>query len=159
MARLDLVDSLDTGSGRVRLDQLNGDLGRRNSRPDEPPTLNVCLVQIDTSAPTKTPQGVENLDLHALSDLHQQLEAERRGMPGELVVPGKVSGLAVAMLIDSGSSVSVMSTALWDHIHRSHPGWTLFPTDCRIRTVSGVLATVRGRVAVEVELAGQFCVC
>jgi hypothetical protein len=58
-------------------------------------------------------------------------------MPGELVVPGKVSGLAVAMLIDSGVSVSVMSTALWDAIHRSHPGWTLFSTDCRIRTVSG----------------------
>ena len=34
------------------------------------------------------------------------------------------------MLVDSGASVSVISTGLWEALHREEPGWTLLSTDC-----------------------------
>ena len=118
--------------------------------------LNVRTVKVDAWEPTRTTRGIEDLGLHALVDLHMELERERKEMPGELVVPGKVSGLAVAMLMDSGASVSILSTALWEALHRQCPGLTMLSTDCSIRTVSGDLARVRGRVVLEVELGGQY---
>jgi hypothetical protein len=50
---------------------LEGTSSRQERLLDGPPVLNVRLVKIETSEATKMPQGIENLDLHALSDLHQ----------------------------------------------------------------------------------------
>ena len=72
--------------------------------------MNVRAVKVDTREPTRKTRGIERLDLHTIVDLHRQLERERRSMPGELIVSGKISGLAVDMLVDSGASVSVLST-------------------------------------------------
>ena len=118
--------------------------------------MNVRLVKVDTRESSETPRGIETLDLHSIVDLHKQLERERVEMPGELVVPGRVSGLGVNMLVDSGATVSVLSTALWEALHRKCPGWTMLSTDCCIRTVSGEFAKARGRVVLEVELGERF---
>ena len=55
------------------------------------PLLNVRLVKVDPQEPSPKPRGIESMDLHSLVDLHKQLEKERKEMPGELVVPAKVS--------------------------------------------------------------------
>ena len=60
--------------------------------PDGIPVMRCRKVAIDTSGPSSTPRGLENLDLHSLVDLHNRLEEERDAMPGELVVRGRVSG-------------------------------------------------------------------
>ena len=148
--RSDLKDVFDYNHRRPQLAPPGS--GRREA------LLNVRLVKVDTHEPSPKPRGVESMDLHSLVDLHKQLEKERKEMPGELVVPGKVSSIAVAMLIDSGASVSIISTGLWEVLHREEPGWTLLSTDCCIRTVSGERATVRGRTVLEVELGGHFYV-
>ncbi len=122
------------------------------------PVLNVRLARIDTTGPSQAPRGIETLDLHALVDLHAELENSRKETPGELVVRGRVSSLAVAMLIDSGASVSIVSTRLWEHLHRLCPGWTLMPTTVDVCTVSGDLAKVRGQAVLEIELANRFYV-
>ena len=155
--RMDLVQlaqAADPGTGVLRLTELGSSLGE----PDGEPVLNVRLVKVDTTTSTETPQGIETLGLHALADLHQQLEEERRAMPGELMVPGRVCGLAVPMLVDTGAAVSLASTALWDRLHSQSSGLTLLSTNCCIRTVSGDRARVRGRLVLEVELAGQYYV-
>ena len=123
---------------------------------DGTPVMRCRKVTVDTSIPSSAPRGLENLDLHSLVDLHKQLEDERKALPGELVVHRRVSGLAATMLIDTGASVSVISTRLWDEIHRSHPGWTLLPTQCRVKTVSGDLAKVRGSLVVEIQLGSKY---
>jgi hypothetical protein len=149
-----LFDSVESDASIVQLEGLS-------DGPEESglyPVLNVRIVKTDTSGPAMVPRRIENLDLHSLIDLHAHLEAERVKMPGELVVPGKVSGLAVGMLVDSGASVSCLSANLWEKLHSVNPGWTLLSTNCCIRTVSGSLASVRGRLVLEVELAGQYYV-
>jgi hypothetical protein len=126
--------------------------------PDGTHLARVRKATIDVSGPSLTPRGVEDMDLHSLVDLHRQFDAEREAMPGELVVHGRVSGLAATMLVDTGASLSVVSTQLWTEIHRTHPGWTLLPTRCRVRTVSGELAKVRGSLVVELELNSKYYV-
>jgi hypothetical protein len=79
-------------------------------------------------------------------------------MPGELIVPGRICGLVVPVLIDTGAAVSLASTTLWDKLHRQSPGLSLLSTSCCIRTVSGDRAHVPGRLVLELELAGQFYV-
>ena len=118
--------------------------------------VDVRLVKVDTHEPSDKPRGIESLDLHAIVDLHKQLEKERKELPGELIISGKVSGVAVAMLIDSGATISVLSTRLWDVLHRACPGWTMVSTDRCVRTVSGEFARVRGCVVLEVELGGRY---
>ena len=109
-----------------------------------------------TVGPTVTPQGVESLDLHALIDLHRKLEREVQALPGELVVHARVCGVATTLLIDTGASVSILSTKLWDEIHRAQPGLTLLPTQVRVRTVSGDLVNARGAVVCEIELDKRY---
>ena len=157
IARADLVklaQAADPETGVLKLTNLGASLGG----PTEEPVVNVRLVKVDTSVSTEVPRGIETLGLHALADLHQQLEEERRAMPGELVVPGRICGLAVPMLVDTGAAVSLASTTLWDKLHRQSPGLSLLSTSCCIRTVSGDRAHVRGRLILELELAGQFYV-
>ena len=120
--------------------------------------LRVKSVSVDTSHSTTVPQQIEALDLHSLLDLHQQLEAEVADTPGELILTGKVSGLMVGMLVDTGASVTTLSTRMWERIHELCPGWTMMPTEIRIRAVSGETVPVRGQVALEIELEGQFYV-
>ena len=156
-ARTDLVQlaqAADPGTGVLRLTEMDPSLGE----PAEEPIVNVRLAKVDTTVATEVPRRIETLGLHALADLHQQLEEERLAMPGELVVPGRVCGLAVPMLIDTGASVSLASTALWERLHVQSSGLTLLSTNCCIRTVSGDRACVRGRLVLEVELAGQYYV-
>ena len=124
--------------------------------PDGTHVVRCRKIEVDISNPSPVPRGVENLDLHALVDLHKRLEDEQKLLPGELLIGGRVSGLATKMLIDTGASVSVVSTALWQGIHDTHPGWTLLPTTCQVRTVSGDLGKVRGSLVVEIELNGQY---
>ena len=157
-ARADLAKLVNSGGTRGSSIITLGRLKESEEKSLDSPVLNVRVVRTETSEPRRVPRGIETLDLHSLIDLHAHLEAERESMPGELVVPGKVSGLAVGMLIDSGASVSVLSTALWDNLHRVDPRWTLLSTDCCVRTVSGARASVRGRLVLEVEFAGQFYV-
>ena len=124
----------------------------------EEQTLNVRVAKLDTSKPTEERRGIESLDIHSLVDLHKQLERERDELPGELVVPGRVATTAVAMLVDSGATISVLSTHLWEVLRGENTGLSLLPSTCRVRTVSGELAPVRGRVVLEVELGGRYYV-
>ena len=156
-ARTDLNKLFDAVESDANIVQLEG-LSNVPEQSGTSPVLNVRIMRTDTSGPSMVPRRIENLDLHSLIDLHAHLEAERVDMPGELVVPGKVSGLAVGMLIDSGASVSCLSANLWEKLHSVNPGWTLLSTNCCVRTVSGSLASVRGRLVLEVELAGQYYV-
>ena len=114
-------------------------------------------LSLDFSEPTAKPRGIQGMDLHALIELNAQLEQKRQQVPFELVVPGKIAGLAIAMLVDSGASVSVMSTRLWKHIKRAKPEEvTLLPTNTRIITASGQEVPAAGCLVLEVELAGEF---
>lgn len=103
------------------------------------PVLNVRRVLIDTESPTEIPQGLEKLPLHELVALNGRLEAERAEMSGELIVPGKISGLGVRMVLDTGASVSLISTYLWKNLRAVDPRLTLMPTNAQIRTVSSDL--------------------
>lgn len=67
---------------------------------------------MDVTGPSSVPRGVEDLDLSDLVDLHKELEREQERGPSELVIHGKVSGLAATMVVDTGASVSCMSTSL-----------------------------------------------
>lgn len=158
VARTDFRQLLDTVIPGTSLVQLDREQETGDDRNGQPKVLNVNLVTVDTSKPTSRPRGLESLDLHSLQELHKHLQEERAKIPGELVVPGRIAGLALTMLVDSGASISVLSTSLWNAIHRTDPGWTLFPTDIHVRTVSGDEAKVRGRIVLELELAGQFYV-
>ena len=120
------------------------------------PIISVRVAKVDTKEASKKPRGIESLDLHSLVDLHKQLERERREMPGELMIPGRIASTAVAMLVDSGATVSVLSTVMWEVLRSEVPGLTLMPTRCRIRTVSGELAHVLGTVVLEMELGERF---
>lgn len=90
--------------------------------------------------------------------LSGRLEAERAEMPGELIVSGKISGLGVRMVLDTGASVSLISTYLWKNLRAVDPRWTLMPTNAQIRTVSGDLANVRGQAVLEVAIGEQYYV-
>lgn len=119
-------------------------------------TVRCRRVQVDASGPTTKPRGLEHLDLESLVHLHKQLEVERKRGPGELVIHGRLSGLAATMVVDTGASVSCLSTKLWVEIHRTHPGWTLMPSSERVRTVSGDQAKVIGALVIEVELDSGY---
>ena len=122
--------------------------------------VNVRTVVVDTSLPSADPRGIDTLDLHSLVELHHQLEEATAGIPGELVLPGKVAGINVdiGMLVDTGASISAVSTSIWRIIRSLCSRHTLLPTRTEVRTVSGEQATVRGQVALEVKLGGQFYV-
>lgn len=138
-------------------------LTERMGQPCEPqqssdgvPVLNVRQVEIDTFNPSSDPQGIEHIPLHDLVTLHQQMEADRASMTGEILVPGKISGLGIKMLLDTGASVSLISTHLWENLHAADPRWTLISTNAQIRTVSGSLANVRGQVILEIAIGDQY---
>jgi len=117
----------------------------------------VCLATPDDlDKPSDKPRGVEDMDLHALIDIHQRFEDSRKEYPTELVVPGKIHGMAVPMLVDSGATVSIVSTRLWKKLRDLNPKLTLLPTDMRLMTASGAGLQARGLLLLEVELGGQY---
>lgn len=132
------------------------EFGSSCQETDGAPVLNVCRADIDTNNPTLDPQLVEEIPLHDLVTLHQRMERERSAMFGELIVPGKISGLGVRMLLDTGASVSLISTGLWENLHAVDPRITMMPSDAKIRTVSGELARVRGQVILELAIGNQY---
>ena len=79
-------------------------------------------------------------------------------MVGELIVPGKISGLGVRMLLDPGASVSLISTYLWENLYAADPRWTLMLSEAKVRTVSGDLANVRGEIVLGVAIGQQYYV-
>ena len=125
---------------------------------DGTPIVNVRQVAIDITNPTDAPQKLENIPLHELSDLHKRMQAERAEMVGELIVPVKISGLGVRMLLDTGASVSLISTYLWENLHAVDSRWILMPSEAKVRTVSGDLANVRGEIVLEVAIGQQYYV-
>ena len=112
-------------------------------------------MSIDPSDQDSRPYDIENMDLHDLIDLQAKLDEERAKIPFELVVPGKICGLAVAMLIDSGASVSVMSHKFWKHLKASVPSLSLLPSDTRICTANGEEVPAAGCLLVKVNLAEE----
>ena len=122
---------------------------------DEGLVHRVSRIEIDTSLPTTKPHDIDQLDLHSLLDLHEQLETERKQLPVDLIVPGRLKGVALNMLVDSGSTISIISRSLWRALQRDYPELSLLPTAARIRTASGEEVPAVGRVAMDVELAGR----
>jgi len=110
----------------------------------------------DLDKPSDHPRGVEDMDLHNLVDLHRHFDQERRALPSELVVPGKMHGLAIGILIDSGATLSIVSTKFWSQLRALNPKLALIPTNVRLTTASGASMRARGHLLLEVELAGQF---
>ena len=108
----------------------------------------------DTVRPTSAPQRVEDMSLPKQMALHQQLAESSE--PCSMVVQGRLCGLAITMLIDTGAACSLISTKVWDEIHRSRPGLTLVPTSLAIRSVSGERLTARGATIAEVELGNSY---
>ncbi|MDY6929837.1 MAG: RNase H-like domain-containing protein [Pseudomonadota bacterium] len=124
--------------------------------PGGTPVVRCRRAKVDAAGPSSKPRGLEDLDLADLVHLHKQLEEEQQSGLSELVIHGKVAGLAATLVVDTGASVSCISTSLWKGIHRSDPGWTLLPTRQEIRTVSGALVPVLGALVVEVELGSNY---
>ena len=111
-------------------------------------------VTLDESEQNCGPLDLDNMDLHSLMELRAQLETERARIPFELVVPGKIGTVEIPMLIDSGASVSVMSTKCWNKLETAHPERKLLPTDTKIRTASGEEVPAVGCLLANVDLAG-----
>ena len=84
------------------------------------------------------------------------MQAERAEMVGELIVPRKISGLGVRMLLDTGASMSLITTYLWGNLHAVDSRWTLMSSEAKVRTVSGDLANVRGEIVLEVAIGQQY---
>jgi hypothetical protein len=100
VGRADLSELAEEASRHDGVVQLDRELEESPEVINASPVFNVRLAGIDTSGPSSTPRGIESLDLHALVDLHKELEDERKEIPGELVVHGRVAALAVPMLIN-----------------------------------------------------------
>ena len=93
-------------------------LGKQREDPECEAVIRCRTRKPTTVGPTKAPQGVENLDLHALIDLHRKLEKEVQALPGELVVHARMCSVATTLLLDTGASVSIMSSRLWNEVQQ-----------------------------------------
>ena len=141
--------------GACRPSELLKELDSTSLLPEEGIVHSVNITRTDLSGPTERPRGVDQMDLHDLVDLHNQIDEHRQQIPIDLVVVGKIHNVVQGMLVDSGSTISIISRTLWNALKRDNPGMTLLPTAATIRTASGDLMPAVGRVALEVELAGQ----
>ena len=141
--------------GACRPSELIKELDSTSLLPEEGIVHSVNITKTDLSGPTEKPRGVDQMDLHDLVDLHNQIDEHRQQIPIDLVVVGKIHNVVQGMLVDSGSTISIISRSLWNEMKKDNPGMTLLPTAASIRTASGDLMPALGRVALEVELAGQ----
>ena len=87
-----------------------------------------AVAQLDASyfdmSPTNTPRPLEELDLKSLADLHVHMKKAREQILADLVVPGKIGGHCLAILVDSGATCTVLYTRKWTQIHRDNPNLT-----------------------------------
>jgi len=127
----------------------------RSSLGESTQGLSINAAILDT-APSTEPRSLESLDLKSLADLHLQLEQSREQLRADLIVPGKIGGHSLAILVDSGATISVLSTRKWTQIYRDNPHLTLVSTPDRVQLASGTSEPMAGKVVVQLELAGQF---
>ena len=113
-------------------------------------------VTVDLSQPTQEPRDIDKLELKEVEELHKRIDEHRESMSVDLVVLGKLHGLEVPLLIDSGSTITLISRQMWSQLHEHNPGLTLIPSNSQIKTASGQHVQVAGRVLLEVNLAGQY---
>ena len=118
--------------------------------------FSVNKVSIDLSAPTAYPQGIETLSLEDVKELHQMVNDARQKTPIDLVIQGRILGVGLHLLVDSGSTVSILSRRLWNTFRRDNPHMSLIPSDAVVRTASGEQVPVVGKVALEVGLCGEY---
>jgi len=129
-----------------------GDTSRQVGSDEK--VLQVGLATADVS-PSVDYKPLEEMDLKSLAELHQQMELARGQVRADLVVPGRVGGHGLAILVDSGATITVLSTRKWIQIHRDNPHLTLMSSPDTVQMASGECQPVGGRVMVELELAGQ----
>ncbi len=117
----------------------------------------VRRVTPEVSEPSDTPRGIETMNLRELIELHRQFDLQRlEDCTAELVVPSYFSGLRVNMLVDSGTSQSLLSCRSWERLYELNPSLMLISTGWQLRSASGSLLYVQGQVLAEIRLAGQY---
>ena len=145
----------------VRFAELAGQVGdavkvSASTRSSKQPVI----AQLDASyfdvSPTNTPRPLEELDLKSLADLHVHMKRAREKVPADLVIPGKIGGHCLAILVDSGATCTVLSTRKWTQIHRDNPNLTLLSDADRVQLASGASQSIQGKLLVQIELAGQY---
>ena len=120
-----------------------------------------CIVaQLDASyfdmSAADTLRPLEELDLKSLADLHVHMKKAREQVPADLVVPGKIGGHCIAVLVDSGVTCTVLSNRKWTQIHRDNPNLTLLSDSDRVQLASGASQSTQGKLLVEIEPTGQY---
>ena len=106
--------------------------------------------------PTSRPRQLDDLDLRSLAELHKFLSSEKQNVPLDFVVPRRIGGHTLAMLVDSDAACTILSMCKWQQIHCDNPELTLLSVSDRIQLASGVSLPIEGELVVKVELAAQY---
>ena len=121
------------------------------------------VAQLDASyldmSPTDIlrPVYIEELNLKSLADLHVHMKKAREQVPADLVVPGKIGGRCLAVLVARSATCTIVSTRKWTQIHRDNPNLTLLWDADRVQVASRASQSIQGKLLVQIELADQYC--